>query len=483
MRISMSRAWMAVTYMVLGLANGQDRGQDAASPINTGVGKANESVLFDPLKFKGNYNPEAAIFLVKGSMPGTTFTWRSQNYEVVNKIALWQSSEDNSAMSGMSPPQEITFVAVVYENPPEQPSGQFPEVTTSTNTLNLMMKPTVPSPTPGAPGVRLRQPPKSDGCSKLISARQNGPGGSLMFDPNELRAKCDKVFKPGFPLYFVASWVDNGQYRKSYSRAFTVVYHEEGYAVASTNPLFKDTNPYIQMGSDDGTDAPEAPSATSTPLGGGSIPTNGDPAALSPAPKSGLELGAIIGIAVGCGLAGLLAVLGIIWFVVRRRQQKQNLHPTGSFNSDHRGDDLMAEKEAHTGVDVDASPNSPYSDDGHPNGTYPTGTAVTTIAAPAAAAPPHLQDQSRSYTPYSDRAGAAAGITTTTPSTRTESLAQNDDGARANVPSPIPGRATPRGLTTPYAHLVEEGMTEDEIRRLEEEERQLDAAIEQAGRR
>lgn len=165
----MSRAWMAVTYMVLGLANGQDRGQDAASPINTGVGKANESVLFDPLKFNGNYNPEAAIFLVKGSMPGTTFTWRSQNYEVVNKIALWQSSEDNSAMSGMSPPQEITFVAVVYENPPEQPSGQFPEVTTSKNTLNLMMKPTVPSPTPGALGVRRRQPPKSDDCSKLIS--------------------------------------------------------------------------------------------------------------------------------------------------------------------------------------------------------------------------------------------------------------------------------------------------------------------------
>lgn len=43
--------------------------------------------------------------------------------------------------------------------------------------------------------------------------------------------------------------------------------------------------------------------------------------------------------------------------------------------------------------------------------------------------------------------------------------------ARSNTPSGISGR---------YAHLVEEGMTEDEIQRLEEEERALDEAIEQA---
>jgi hypothetical protein len=37
--------------------------------------------------------------------------------------------------------------------------------------------------------------------------------------------------------------------------------------------------------------------------------------------------------------------------------------------------------------------------------------------------------------------------------------------------------------TSTYVHLVEEGMTPEEIRRLEEEERQLDAEIENAGRR
>ncbi|KAI1817775.1 hypothetical protein GGS20DRAFT_454827 [Poronia punctata] len=48
-----------------------------------------------------------------------------------------------------------------------------------------------------------------------------------------------------------------------------------------------------------------------------------------------------------------------------------------------------------------------------------------------------------------------------------------------HYPSPTDSRPT---VKTPYAHLVEEGMTPDEIRRLEEEERQLDAAIENAGR-
>lgn len=54
-------------------------------------------------------------------------------------------------------------------------------------------------------------------------------------------------------------------------------------------------------------------------------------------------------------------------------------------------------------------------------------------------------------------------------------------GASARGP-PGHGRSgTPSGISGQYAHLVEEGMTDDEIRRLEEEERALDEAIEQAG--
>ncbi|KAK4099737.1 hypothetical protein N658DRAFT_474406 [Parathielavia hyrcaniae] len=212
-----------------------------------------------------------------------------------------------------------------------------------------------------------------------------------------------------------------------------------------------------------------------------------------PSPPGGLPQGAIIGIAVTCSIIGLLLIGGLVWFLLRRRRQAQAMHAAGPpYGSGSRADELMAEKEAAAAADVDASPHSPYSDDGAPatagpNGTYPNGAshggeavaagAVGTAAAssPAAHSRP-LPDAPRSFTPYSDRPGAAAAGT---PSVRAASVAQADE-PQVTVPSATPGRATPR---VPIAHLVEDGMTEDEIRRLEEEERQLDAAIEQAGRR
>lgn len=58
-------------------------------------------------------------------------------------------------------------------------------------------------------------------------------------------------------------------------------------------------------------------------------------------------------------------------------------------------------------------------------------------------------------------------------------------GGRGTPSSQPPGQGrsnTPSGIAQQYAHLVEEGMTDAEIRRLEEEERALDEAIEaQAG--
>lgn len=54
-------------------------------------------------------------------------------------------------------------------------------------------------------------------------------------------------------------------------------------------------------------------------------------------------------------------------------------------------------------------------------------------------------------------------------------------GASSSQPSKHSRSNTPSGIAQQYAHLVEEGMTDDEIRRLEAEERALDEAIEQAG--
>lgn len=51
-------------------------------------------------------------------------------------------------------------------------------------------------------------------------------------------------------------------------------------------------------------------------------------------------------------------------------------------------------------------------------------------------------------------------------------------GVASSQPSGHGRSNTPSGIAQQYAHLVEEGMTTDEIRRLEEEERALDEAIE-----
>lgn len=54
-------------------------------------------------------------------------------------------------------------------------------------------------------------------------------------------------------------------------------------------------------------------------------------------------------------------------------------------------------------------------------------------------------------------------------------------GGSSSQPTRHSRSNTPSGIAQQYAHLVEEGMTDDEIRRLEQEERALDEAIEQAG--
>ena len=114
---------------------------------------------------------------------------------------------------------------------------------------------------------------------------------------------------------------------------------------------------------------------------------------------------------------------------------------------------------------------------------------------------PQYADSSRPsgdvYAPYSDRSTASPVPQPIPPQHqhhRTTSSNVTSAVASAVLVSPAGASETDiswgRGAPTPtsviasrYAHLVEEGMTEEEIRRLEEEERQLDAAIENAGRR
>lgn len=316
----------------------------------------------------------------------------------------------------------------------------------------------------------------------------------------------------GIPLFFQANWGNGRSY--SYSRPFTLASNP---AEVQMVEFYAKTEPYkeehVEPGSPTfpgniGGGGGETPNTTQqsgeTPTttqqstageGGQLVGPTVAPTAKNANAGNGLPQGAIIGIAVGCGVAGLLLVFGVAWYLLRRHRKNKAMLPVGSaYGSGNRADELMAEKEAS--ADVDVVPHSPYSDDGAPTpgnggvgagaGTYQDGSAhgepVAAGAVAAAHSRQHLQDPPRSFSPYTDRpsaAGSAAG-TPSAPGAAPVALA---DDARVSVPSPIPGRGTPRALATPYAHLVEEGMTEDEIRRLEEEERQLDAAIEQAGRR
>lgn len=155
----------------------------------------------------------------------------------------------------------------------------------------------------------------------------------------------------------------------------------------------------------------------------------------------GLSTGAIVGIAVSCSVVGIALIAGLVWFLLRRRRRsmgegyKATRQTTNSFTG---------VKEARPSV-AESPIVSPFSDDGEARGFSNSNIA---IALP-------------------QRSTATRAV----PTTNNESSADR------------PGSATsgnrPRGIS----HLVEEGMTEADILRLEEEERHLDAEIERAARR
>jgi hypothetical protein len=221
------------------------------------------------------------------------------------------------------------------------------------------------------------------------------------------------------------------------------------------------------------------PTALSTPTpistaGGGSGVTTGVSSMTSS--SSGLSTGAIVGIAVGCGFAALLVLAILACFLIRRHRRQQAMEPLRYGHQNNRTQELIAEKEANAGTNE--IPHSPYSDDGmHGNERFVTaeGAAVAhsgSASRPAGATYGASHDQSRSFIQYSDNrssthTGAAVGEAASTEDQQRHSVVQ---------------LSTPRDMSGRYAHLIEEGMTEDEIKRMEEEERHLDAAIEQAGR-
>ncbi|KAK7426389.1 hypothetical protein QQZ08_007144 [Neonectria magnoliae] len=157
----------------------------------------------------------------------------------------------------------------------------------------------------------------------------------------------------------------------------------------------------------------------------------------------GLAKGAIAGIAVGA-VIGVLLIGALAWFFLRKRRQNKKL--AGGYTGTDSAGTYMVDKETH-GRTTD-SPNSPYTDDNR-------------------------------HVPIDDSARDIAAIGTTDRGGITRTSTSGSHGGRASTS----GTQTPQGMSSNVAHLVEDGMTADEIRRLEEEERQLDDEIERAARR
>ncbi|KAL7909459.1 hypothetical protein GGI35DRAFT_382571 [Trichoderma velutinum] len=157
----------------------------------------------------------------------------------------------------------------------------------------------------------------------------------------------------------------------------------------------------------------------------------------------GLSTGAIAGIAVACSVVGILLIGGLAWFLLRRRRRRhfeQGYNATGQTTNS-----FIATKEVRPSV-AESPIISPFSDDG-------TRTGSTNAMLP---------------------------LQTTTAGTRAAGLdSTHDDEADRPGSSASDNNNRSRNI----AHLVEEGMTEADILRLEEEERHLDAEIERAGRR
>lgn len=208
----------------------------------------------------------------------------------------------------------------------------------------------------------------------------------------------------------------------------------------------------IASGGPSGTTAITSPSATNT-VDSGEAP-GATPSAASNGGGGGLSQGAIIGIGVAAGIVGLAAIGLLVWFFCLRNRRRGSKDHGPYAAPDHQASEYMVNKET-TGAHVTESPHSPYSDDGslaHAQGQGPSSLAQAQQTNQYSDAPPIATPVPRSASQQaSDRPGSGAGT-----------------------------RSGPPGGHN-VSHLIEEGMTEADIRRLEEEERALDDAIERAG--
>ncbi|KAJ2902547.1 hypothetical protein MKZ38_000377 [Zalerion maritima] len=191
----------------------------------------------------------------------------------------------------------------------------------------------------------------------------------------------------------------------------------------------------------------------------------------------GLPVGAIVGIAIGAFVA-VVFILGLIWLFMRRRKRTNMAsHPDASIplasgygnGATGRSGDFIGEKEA-SGMAVAESPRSQMYTDQPPNAfnrrsSQDAGLGIGGTGNGLSENGHQLYDAGGSPT-----SGAAAPGPTPPPPVARE------DSSRTGMNSPVPSATVAR-------HLMDPDMTDDDVRRLEEEERELDRQIQEAGSR
>ncbi|KAI1121441.1 hypothetical protein F5Y10DRAFT_272070 [Nemania abortiva] len=205
------------------------------------------------------------------------------------------------------------------------------------------------------------------------------------------------------------------------------------------------------------------PTASLTTSATSQTPTTAEAESV-PTGNSGLSRDGVIGVAVGATIGGLLVAGALIWLFCLRRRNKTARHAMSSYDSDVAVHAIVSDKEIPALLER-STPQSTYGGEGRPSTDH---HYVPYSDRPTASPVP-------TPTPLHHRAGAATPDVVEPPTASQTDLAWTRE---AQTPTPTQGPV----IASRYAHLIEEGMTEEDVRRVEEEERQLDAAIENAGR-
>lgn len=334
------------------------------------------------------------------------------------------------------------------------------------------------------------------------------------------------------PLFLQVYWENSTTQGVSYSRYFAMTSTSGGTTGETTEFLSQSKSTGPAMGECTGYNCPTPSSDTgssslstspvSTSSSSSSAGASASQAAASSS-SSGLSTGAIAGIAVACGIVGLALISAAIWFLCcfNRRQRRngtghsalaQHHQQNGSYVSDGMARGMRSDKELPHVTDSPQSafaPNRGLRDSmsstamGMGVGAGAGAGAAAGLMTPVGSGNDQQQQQQQqqqqpmnvhhqhqhssvvmsddgdesTYTPYRDH---------TPPPTNLYAHHDASTSSQTSLPSSLPPHGGARSPTPPissrYAHLVEEGMTDEEIRRLEEEERALDVAIEDAGR-